>query len=314
MSIAEALTISALERETGVSRSTIHFYVREGLLPEPQKTATSRALYGTDHVALLRKIGELKSAGRSLAEIKIELDEDLAQARENSVDLAGQESERVRRAILRVATEEFATKGYERTHVAAIIRKLGITPQIFYSHFPSKLQLLVESFQTFLSWNLDFVELRLMESTDQGERLLGRLVADHRATEFGSDVFAHIRMEGGREKGDKLRLAEQAWAGVVGWITRDFESARALDSPPPPIPLELLAYSMLGAHHNASARASWDEQYSRADLLRTHLWLWLAVVAALSGEVDIDSRIARYEDLIKETAVRRPETPPAIED
>ena len=157
----------------------------------------------------------------------------------------------------------------------------GSLPQIFYSHFPSKLQLLVESFQTFLSWNLDFVEPRLMESTDQGERLLGRLVADHRATEFGSDVFAQIRMEGGLEKGDKLRLAEQAWAGVVGWIIRDFESARALDSPPPPIPLELLAYSMLGAHHNASARASWDEQYSRADLLRTHLWLWLAVVAAL---------------------------------
>ncbi|MFH0917491.1 MAG: MerR family transcriptional regulator [bacterium] len=314
MSIAEVLTIAALERETQVSRSTIHFYVREGLLPQPQKTAASRSLYCEDHVKLLRKIGELKSAGHSLAEIKIVLDEDLAIARENCMDLAGQESERIRRAILRVATGEFAAKGYERTHIAAIIRELGITPQIFYSHFPSKLQLLVEAFHTFISWNLQFIEPKLMASTDQGERLLWRLVADSRANEFGSDVFSHIRSEGGHKKSDKLKLAEQAWAGIVSRITMDFESVRAPGSPPPAIPLELLAYSMIGAHHNASARASWDEKYSRADTLRTHLWLWLAALAALSGEVDIDSRIARYEGLIQEVAAREPETPPAIED
>jgi DNA-binding transcriptional MerR regulator len=61
--IAAVLTTSALEKKTGVSRTTVYFYVRQGLLPEPQKTATGRSLYGEDHVTLLRKIGELKREG-----------------------------------------------------------------------------------------------------------------------------------------------------------------------------------------------------------------------------------------------------------
>jgi len=263
---------------------------------------------------LLRKIGELKRDGLSLAEVKVALGKDLIRAQENDVDLAGQESDRIHGTILRVATKEFAAKGYERTHVATIIRKSGITPQVFYSHFPSKLQLLVESFHTFIDWNLAYVEPKLLASPDMGERLLWRLFADSRANAFGSDVLSHIGSEGAHSRTDKLRLAEQAWAGVVRQMILDFESVRAPGSPPPAISLELLSYSLLGAHHNASMRASWDEQFSRADLLRAHLWLWLAVVAAMSGEVDIDSRVARYEDLIQEVAVREPETPPAVEE
>lgn len=309
------MTISGLERRTGVSRSTIHFYVREGLLPRPQKTAASRAFYSQDHVELLQKIDDLKRGGRSLSEIRDLLGEDLIRAQERGVDLVGQESDRIHRTILRVATEEFAEKGYERTHVADIIRKSGVTPQVFYSHFPSKLQLLAESFHTFISWNLAYVEPRVQATSDPGERLLWRLFADARANVFGSDVLSRISSEGvGDGRNGKVRLAEQAWAGVVRQIIMDFEGARAPGSPSPAISLELLSYSMLGAHHNASMRASWDEHFSRADLLRVHLWLWLAVMAAMSGEVDVDSRLARYEDLIREVAAREPETPPALEE
>jgi AcrR family transcriptional regulator len=283
-------------------------------LPRPQKTAASRSLYSEDHVELLRKVQQLKRDGRSLTEIKVALDEDLIRAQESGIDLAARENDRIHRTILRVATEEFASKGYEQTHVATIIRRSGVTPQVFYSHFPSKLQLLVESFHTFLSWNLAYVESKLLASSDSGERLLWRLIADHRANEFGSDVLSRISSEGGNGKTDRLKLAEQAWAGVVRQIVLDFESVRAPGSAPPAISLELLSYSLLGAHHNASMRASWDEQFSRADLLRVHLWLWLAVMAAMSGEVDIDSRIVRYEDLIQEVAARDPETPPAVEE
>jgi DNA-binding transcriptional MerR regulator len=305
------LTISALERETGVPRSTIHFYVREGLLPAPQKTAASRALYSEDHVRLLHQITELKSAGRSLAEIKAELEAELSQAHANGVDLAGREYERIHREILRVATESFAQKGYDRTHVADIVKAVGITHQVFYSHFPSKLQLLVESFTTFIGWNLAFIEPRLAAAEDVGERLLWRLLADERANQFGSDVLDQIRSLPGGSQEDKRRLAEKAWEGVVGYVKAEFVQTRPPDSPPPPISLDLLVYSLLGAHHNASAHASWDGTSTKADVLRVHLWLWLAVIAALSGEVDIDSRIARYESLIQEVASRKAETPPA---
>ena len=68
------------------------------------------------------------------------------------------ENDRVRKTILRVATEEFMDRGYDNARVADIIRKAGVTSQVFYAHFPSKVELLIESFRTFVSWNLAFVE------------------------------------------------------------------------------------------------------------------------------------------------------------
>ena len=49
-----ALKISGLEKATGVPRTTIHFYMREGLLPPPQKTGRSVGYYSDRHVDLLR--------------------------------------------------------------------------------------------------------------------------------------------------------------------------------------------------------------------------------------------------------------------
>jgi DNA-binding transcriptional MerR regulator len=306
--------MTALERETKTSRSTIHFYVREGLLPRPEKTAASRALYTEDHVRLTKRIAELKKAGRSLAEIKLELSAQLASACASNVDVAGQERERIHRAILRVATEMFVTKGYKDTHVAAIVRELGITSQVFYSHFPTKLQLFVESFQTFLTWDLALVESKLEGLHDLGERLLWRLHASTHCNRIGSEVMALVSTETSLSEAEKHRLSDQAWEGVIARIKHDLEEARAPGSPPPPVSLDLLCYSLIGANQSASIRASWDDRFTKADPIRTHLWLWLAVAAALSGEVDIDSRIARYEDLIADVVAREPEIPPAIED
>ena len=54
------LSIGDLERVSGVPRTTIHYYLRLGLLPRPQKTAASRSLYTDEHVEILREIAELK--------------------------------------------------------------------------------------------------------------------------------------------------------------------------------------------------------------------------------------------------------------
>jgi AcrR family transcriptional regulator len=299
-------------KRTGASRSSIHFYLREGLLPQPQKTAVNRALYTTDHVDLLHRIARLKQSGYTLDEIKAKLSDDLAKVQEKSVDLAQQESERVRRLILRVATEEFMKNGYRHTRVTTIIQKAGVTSQVFYSHFPSKGELLVESFRTFLRWNLAFVEPKLHQTPDLGERLLMRVQADFRANALGSEIFSLVRSD--RTEGARLTQAvEQAWDEVVRPVVAEFESLRKPGRPWVISP-ELLAYSMIGAIHNASLRASWDDKYSREDLLAVHLWHFLAVTAALSEEIDIDSRLARYVELIRQTAAREPGTPPALEE
>jgi hypothetical protein len=56
-----------------------------------------------------------------------------------------------------------------------------------------------------------------------------------------------------------------------------------------------------------------DKKYSRRDLLRTHLWLFLAVQAARRGEIDIDARMKRYDELIDRLSKDTPPLPPILE-
>ena len=49
-----------LERLTGVGRATLRFYIREGLLPEPDRASTTSAFYNDPHVARLRAIKRLQ--------------------------------------------------------------------------------------------------------------------------------------------------------------------------------------------------------------------------------------------------------------
>jgi DNA-binding transcriptional MerR regulator len=49
-----------LEKASGVGRETIRYYIREGLLPEPDRASKNSAFYSDDHVARLRAIKRLQ--------------------------------------------------------------------------------------------------------------------------------------------------------------------------------------------------------------------------------------------------------------
>jgi len=97
------LTISQLERDSGVGRSTIYYYISEGLLPPAQKASATRAVYDQTYVDLLRAIGNMKADGLGLKEIRHRLAKRVAAAAENGVDLVAQQSEETRAAILDAA-------------------------------------------------------------------------------------------------------------------------------------------------------------------------------------------------------------------
>jgi AcrR family transcriptional regulator len=308
--IALAYTISDLERETGLGRSTIHYYLRRGLLPLPQKTAPNQALYGRHHLELLKRIRELKEAGRSLAEIRSELSVEIGRDQEN-VDLAAHEYDRVHQKILRAATQEFLAKGYEGTRVARIIRKAEVNSTIFYAHFPSKLRLLAESFRTFLAWNHAWTTEKTADTPDSVERVLWGLAANKNARAFDSMVMSRVQSPEGDP--ENLRIAQQAWAPIAAWLQGELDEARGKKPSIPRVSTELLAWSIIGAYHNALMRGSWDDAYTPADLAETQLWLWMAVLAALAGDVDIDLRMKPYLGLIKQVAMSQPETPQPVD-
>ncbi len=301
-----------LEKKSGVARTTIYFYIRQGLLPHPQKTATGRSLYGEHHVRMLQRIGELKESGLSLPEIRLALADDLARARESDVDLERQENERMRQAIIEVATEEFVSKGYKGTHVLAIIQKLGTNPHVFYRHFPSKLELLAACFKAAAPLPLEPADPAGRAPGDPVENVLRGLTSDLRWHRLSAVLAGAIRSEEQQDPETLHRLAE-TWDAIIVNPLRDVRAARAAGSTMPAVRDELLVYSLYGAHRSTSMRASWDDKFSSADLLRAHLFVFLALMAALGGEVDIDSRVARYEPLIKELTAGSDALPPALE-
>jgi DNA-binding transcriptional MerR regulator len=298
----KTFTISALERTTGVPRSTIHFYIGEELLPRPAKTAASRSLYTEAHVELLQRITSLKQSGLSLAEIKEELQDDPALSKGSGIDLAAHEYERIHGQIVTTATEEFVANGYENTHLATIVKRIGITPHVFYTHFASKHQLLAECFGLMVDSTLRSVEAKLETTSDLAERLLARLAFDTALHTLQSEAVSLIRTETSAPPNDASEVLIEMYARLAEQVAADIGAMRAPGRPAGGVPVELLAYSMLGAYDNTQLRASWDGTYDRADLFRAHLWLFFAMRAALDGRIDVDSEVAAYEERIRQAA------------
>ena len=64
------MTISELSNVSGVTTGTINYYVREGILPRPQKTSRTRATYTSLHLDLLRQVKTLQKKGMPLKLIR----------------------------------------------------------------------------------------------------------------------------------------------------------------------------------------------------------------------------------------------------
>lgn len=68
------MKISELSAQAGVTVPTIKYYLREGLLPEGERTAPTQATYGEQHARRLRVIRALLNSGVSIAETRKVLD------------------------------------------------------------------------------------------------------------------------------------------------------------------------------------------------------------------------------------------------
>lgn len=64
------MRISELSAQAGVTVPTIKYYLREGLLPEGERSGPTQAAYGDAHVRRLRVIRALLDSGVSIAETR----------------------------------------------------------------------------------------------------------------------------------------------------------------------------------------------------------------------------------------------------
>jgi AcrR family transcriptional regulator len=148
------MRISELEKKAGVPKTSIHFYVRYGLLHPPIKTGRTMAYYDESHLRRLQTIQKLKLGGRmplaflrdSIAELgqdeRENGDSDASAVRQAAVTTKAKE--RKKQEIIKAAIRIFAEKGYRKVKVRDITGALGISTGTFYIYFKDKAGLFVD--------------------------------------------------------------------------------------------------------------------------------------------------------------------------
>ena len=283
----KAFSISDLERETGVGRTTIHYYITAGLLPPAQKASPTRAVYNELHVELLGEILRLKGEGLTLKEIEERLGPRMEAALENNVDLVARENEKMRNALVDAAAHRFAELGYERTRISDICRDLGVTVPVLYGYFPSKKHLFIACFQTYFEWSHVGLAEHLKAANDTAIHQAWWSWANYARQAFSTDLQALARVEAFHPESELRPLVRETYEEMLiepiralAREHRDSANSGLFDD-------ELVAYGLLGALESMQMRASWDEKYTRDDVIRNRVTMFLAIRAAYAGRVDL---------------------------
>ncbi len=172
------LTVSELANLSEVPLSTIKFYIREKLIPRPEKQRGTRAYYDSRHVNRLQLIKKIQAEGNvPLAKIKEILglidDGDVAKT-DGGVS--------VREEIITAAIAVFSEKGYENTTIADIVAAAQIGRSTFYGNFKNKKELLLACIRPIIFGEMQKGDADELEDIKDEADILG--VIDKRARAY----------------------------------------------------------------------------------------------------------------------------------
>jgi len=307
------LTMRELVEITGVPRSTIQFYVRQDLLPPPQRLSNNRLIYGRVHVDLLQQIRRLKTEGLSLDQMRPLLRETASSSTFYDVDVAQAVDSATKARILEAAAEQFGRKGYRRTRLSDVMRQAGVSPQVLTSHFASKKQLFAESFGIASRKVADRAVPAMEREPDLTRKLLagfGKLLRSQQVPD--PTLWALARAEALYEGGEPAAMAQETYRKMSSLYASELAGLRANNEEKdhaveddrseaswPPVSDELMAYCFLGAEEYLTMRLAWDDEFSREDALKAYLLLIAAVHAQYDVDLDVHGRWASYLEAIR---------------
>ena len=165
----DRFAMAELTDRTGVPASTVHHYVRRGLLPPPERVAAKHFLYGPEHVDALRVIRHLRQRQRlplaRIAEMLPEILADGAEGFEAPMPGGGDPgTSTIAERILDVAIEAFGLHSYGEVSVADLCAGASVAKGTFYRHFDSKGQVFVRAAERVVLQSL----ARFREELEQG--------------------------------------------------------------------------------------------------------------------------------------------------
>ncbi|MDI6831577.1 MAG: MerR family transcriptional regulator [Actinomycetota bacterium] len=259
------LKISDLERITGVGRSTIHYYLREGLLSPPRRTGKTMAYYHAGHVEEVRRIRELQQEGYPLALIKEMKNGPRGRKERDTAETAPSADKKAQ--IMQKAVEVFARKGYHNTRISDITRAVGLGHSTFYLYFPSKKAMFMECvdqvFQAMFSgvWE----EIKHEENPLRRLRMRGEAVLKYHPEFLDILHVLHGTMEDDPRMDAKRK---EIYASVAKTVQRDINRA-IKEGLIPPINSEIASYMLVGWLETAPLLLNDERGYGVDDLLDT---------------------------------------------
>jgi len=275
MSKESRMKMSELVKISGVPRTAIHFYLREGLLDPPDKTGATMAYYNETHLRRLEAIQKIKleflkdrkSARIPLDFIKHQLQEayTLAKPRglKGAVGKKRTEDQKSQRkvAIIEAALKLYANRGFYLTSVRDIAKAAGISPPTFYLYFPDKRELFVEVIEYVIGAFNREIQAALQTETNMVKRTIilfqkfyenyskiGEILNQLRAGVIVKDSWA------------KERLAK-VYEKLTGFLATEIKANMELGLVRRMNP-DLLAYFIVTIAEAEIHRASFDDQYS----------------------------------------------------
>ncbi|MGA3281410.1 MAG: TetR family transcriptional regulator [Smithella sp.] len=166
------MKISELSVFSNTPMTTIRYYILEGLLPAPLKTAKTMAYYTQEHLKRILEIQKLKKENVPLVIIKKKLANGVKKSsvlKEDNCELLTS----ARDEIVRISVKLFRQKGYDAVKISDIASNASIGKGTFYQYFKNKEELFLECLEKiFLDIGKDVPEIQA--ETDALRRLRTR--------------------------------------------------------------------------------------------------------------------------------------------
>ena len=273
------MKISDLVERSGTPRSTIQYYLREGLLHPPDKTGRTMAYYDEIHLRLLKeihriKMTQLKKTKGSRVPIEA-IKSRLYQERNGKSPIKSGKrllkdkkspGENKRQKILEAATRIYLKQGYYPTTVQEVAREAGISLPTFYKYFPDKRELFFEVIEQVIGDYLQKSREAVQKEENPARRsgVMIRIFFENypKICEILNQLKAGLAIndQWAREKlikvyGDLTRgLVRELNRGITdGFIRKNMDT-------------ELLAFFLLAIAEAEVYRSSLDSKYSMIEL------------------------------------------------
>ncbi len=272
------MQIGELSSLSGVPRHTIHYYLKRGVLHQPERTAKTRAYYDRSHLERLHFIEESRRKhNHSLSNIKNAMKGDVypgapqTQHDEMRESRKGEESrgtERVakKQRMLEAAVELFSRKGYHHTSIKDIAEYLGISTGTFYIYFESKKDIFVQAVAKAVGQTRAEVDHVIDREEDFYVRNRLRIEALREHYPSFSEIFTQLRAEAVAGDGLASKKVEQIFHEFADPLVREFRQAmdqgllRRTDP-------DLLASCMIGMVDMLLYRETLDGEYGFDDIV-----------------------------------------------